>query len=246
MNDGFGNPIYIFNPFTYDDLHKMVGPPGTIDKYLLCISELQAPIEGEVPTEICEKPLVPEIDEQGVGIIPVIERCRSNYQQHQWDAGAFMLYDTENLGKALRIPAIVPTMDEDDSVGQCLVQANRNKESNGDCLSEHLRNNYIDASDSAKFWRYEKADPIKAATVPSDQIDACVVFSGPAKREDNSSTTLEFRRCSHDFTDTGCMIPQMVWSSSSSNKVHFMKCLFFFAINPVIIDKEPAKLSNHH
>lgn len=58
---------------------------------------------------------------------------------------------------------------------------------------------------------------------PADTVDACIVFSGPAKKNDNSSTTLEFRRCAHDYTEIGCMIPQMVWSSSSKNKIPVAK-----------------------
>ena len=226
MNDGFGNAIYVFNPFSYDELHQRAGPPGTIDRYLRCISELQMPTSEEAPPEACEKPSVPEIDEQGVGIIPLIERCRSNYQQMQWDSGAFMLYDAENAPKALRgagpLPEMTPDEIQNDPVASCLLEAQTNKESNLNCMTEYLGLNY-DYSNEAVFWRYEKADNVASESWPSDEVDACVVFSGPAKKNDNSSTTLEFRRCAHDFTETGCMIPHMVWSSSSSNKVPVAK-----------------------
>lgn len=72
-------------------------------------------------------------------------------------------------------------------------------------------------STSAVYWRYEKIK--QSAVSGSDSTDACIVFSGPAKNTDNSSTTLEFRKCSHDYADTGCLIPHMVWSSNSRNKV---------------------------
>ena len=146
MNDGFGNPIYIFNPFTYEELHQKAGPPGTIDKYLRCISEMQMPTQNgddnnQQQEELCEKPSVPEIDEQGVGIIALIERCRSNYHQQQWDVGAFMLYDSETLPRAVRYGGFIPTSstedannNDDDETAACLLQAQENQESNVNCM----------------------------------------------------------------------------------------------------------------
>jgi len=60
MNDGFGNPIYVYNPYSYEDLLKMIGPPGVIDKYLLCISELH---EGTRASQ-CSRPSINFIEEQ--------------------------------------------------------------------------------------------------------------------------------------------------------------------------------------
>ncbi len=101
-------------------------------------------------------------------------------------------------------------------VSKCLLRAEKNKESNLDCKDAYLHNHHFKESTSAVYWRYEKvpSDPNH-----SDNTDACIVFSGPAKNQDNSSTTLEFRKCSHDYTDTGCAIPHMVWSSNSKNRV---------------------------
>lgn len=177
MNDGFGNPIYVYNPFSYGELHEKAGPPGTIDKYLRCISELEQPRENADDIEPCVKPSVPEIDEQGVSVITVIERCRANYQQMQWDAGAFMLYDQENAAKALQRTSSMETLPPDDT-GICLLEAQRHKESNMFCMSEYLRNNYPIESNEAIFWRYEKADAAASVSWPSNEVDACIVFSG--------------------------------------------------------------------
>lgn len=224
MNDGFGNPLYVYNPFSYDELLQRIGPPGAIDQYLLCISQLQAGSSSSSSSSTrCEAPTIPEIEEQGVSSISVIERCKSNYQQKQWDVGSFMLYDSENNVKALRssllLASLLPSFPEDDAVGSCLLLARKNRESHLGCMQDFLMQTYSDSADAAKFYRYEKADPLLAATSTTNHIDACIVFSGPAKNPDNSTTTKEFQRCSHDYTDTGCMIPHMVWSSSSKNSV---------------------------
>jgi hypothetical protein len=182
MNDGFGNPIYIYNPFTYEQLHQLAGPSGNIDRYLRCISKLQEPQQqdgGAGSVEACEKPIVPEIDGQGVSVIAVIERCRANYQQMQWDVGAFMLYDQENSAKALQRTSFdFSSPQEDDLTGACLLQAQRNKESNLDCMMKYLSSHYPTQSNEAVFWRYEKADKAASDAWPSDEIDACIVFSG--------------------------------------------------------------------
>ena len=231
MNDGFGNPIYIYNPYSYDELLQLIGPPGTIDRYLLCISETNAGMQQQQQPEEqevrCEKPTIAAIEEQSVSTISVIERCKSNYQQMQWDVGSFMLYDRENSPKALRT-FLVPSFPDDDAVGSCLVRVQRNKESHLGCMREYLRLNY-EISDAGKFFKYEKADPVLD---PPDHTDACIVFSGPAKRTDNSTTTLEFQRCAHDYAEKGCMIPHMVWSSSSKNSVPVAKLHMVEEVSP--------------
>ena len=72
MNDGFGNPIYVFNPFSYEELLQLIGPPGIVDAYLLCISALQSGTSADS----CKKPTIPLIEEQGVSAISLIERCK--------------------------------------------------------------------------------------------------------------------------------------------------------------------------
>ncbi len=191
-----------------------------IDPYLECISMRgqQVADAKEEQQERCDqiKPSVSILDEQQVSAIAVIERCKSNYQQKQWDVGTWLLYDTARAQEA--IPVILPPVDSTDAVGKCLLRAESNHESNLACMSDYLGETYPRESGSAVFWRYEKVHH-KIFTNVSDDVDACIVFSGPAKKNDTSATTVEFRRCSHDYTDTGCVIPHMVWSSSSPNKI---------------------------
>lgn len=229
MTDGFGNVKYIFNPLTYGELRDQLSG-GSIDKYLECMSmRSQIPQTSEdedieTVQKRCDelKPRVSVLDyDQQVSAIAVLERCKSNYQQKQWDAGAFLLYDHDRARQLISTSGDVPEMPSTDSVGQCLLRADRNKESNLDCMDGYLRSMYYKESASAVYWRYEKVKAVSGSQ--TDVTDACIVFSGPAKKDDNSTTTLEFRKCSHDYTDTGCVIPHMVWSSNSRNKIPVAK-----------------------
>jgi hypothetical protein len=240
MTDGFGNAKYILNTMTYGQLRSAL--KGKIEPYLECISmrgQLGAAVDSEENEEMltsesveerCDelKPKVTLLDEQQVSPIAVLERCKSNYQQKQWDVGAFLLYDRERMLQEVSLSILsIPTMPESDNVGRCLLRAEKNKESNLGCMQDYLDSKHDSESKSAIYWRYEKVhltqSSAAAAEKPSssstDDTDACIVFSGPAKKQDNSSTTLEFRKCSHDHTETGCIIPHMVWSSSSGNRV---------------------------
>jgi hypothetical protein len=204
-------------------------------RYLECISrrgQLNAAVDDESNTEdllsdaACEdiRPEVSLLESQQVSAIAVLERCKSNYQQKQWDVGAYLLYDSDMAPQLIAGSVIPPKIDNsaDGGVGACLLKAERNKESNMDCLTNYLSLKYRTGSTSPVYWRYEKifyTQPLPSTPISSDDTDACIVFSGPAKRQDNSSTTMEFRKCSHDYKDTGCSIPHMVWSSSSNNKI---------------------------
>ena len=238
MTDGFGNPKFIFNPHTYGELRAKLD--GKVDKYLECISmrgQLGATVDSVENARIlldddaeasCEKirPLVPALDAQQVSPIAVLERCKSNYQQKQWDVGSFMLYDRKRSAEALSTTSTLPGMGASDPVGTCLLRAEKNRESNLACMSDYLRDTYAGESSGTVFWRYEKTHFVlpSSLSTSSDNTDACIVFSGPAKKNDSSATTLEFKKCSHDYTDTGCIIPHMVWSSGSKNKVGVHLC----------------------
>ena len=151
---------------------------------------------------------------QGSSLIAVIERCKANFQQKQWDVGAFYAYDSKGMRK-LGQPSALSLQD---GVGDCLLDAHANRESNLACMQDYLRKTYARSSNAAVFWSYEKAT-LQTAATSSDDVDACIVFSGPAKKDDKSTTTEMFRNCSHDYTGSQCLIPHMVWTSSSKNKI---------------------------
>ncbi len=269
------NGRYIYNPHTYDELRSMMGD-GKIDIYLECVSAYRVQDYLKVDldeidsidqiNEECSRmmPKVPILEQQMVSSIAVVERCKSNYQQKQWDVGAFMLYDSSRAPEEITVQ--VPYMPlDDDAVGRCLLRAEKNRESNGACMMDYISAKFFRQGSPSIYWRYEKvlgsstvvnynarkkeptvdssstdsfekwvkekiygqgsvAGAFKGYSViqTSDNIDACIVFSGPARLSNKSvgeATAAEFRKCSHDYEDTGCMIPHMVWSSSSANKV---------------------------
>jgi hypothetical protein len=164
-----------------------------------------------------------------VSSIAVLERCKSNYQQKQWDVGAFMLYDRNRVVDEVSVSTpYMPLLD--DSAGRCLLRAERNRESNVGCMSDYISALFFRQGSPAIYWRYEKVygpgGPPASSMSSSDDVDACIVFSGPARLSNatvGEATAAEFRKCSHDYTDTGCMIPHMVWSSNSANKVPVAK-----------------------
>ena len=183
--------------------------------------------EDEFKNIQCEsiRPDLDDFKKQGSSLIAVLERCKvslapplhclneekltmrkqANFQQKQWDAGAFLAYDA----KAMRKLGQPGTLADEFGVGDCLLKAHANRESNLGCMQDYLLLQYPRTSSAAVFWSYEKVENA-ALEESSDNVDACIVFSGPAKKQDDTLTTQAFRNCSHDYTGTGCMIPHMV------------------------------------
>ena len=168
---------------------------------------------------MCEK-IRPDYEgfrKHGSSLIAVIERCKANFQQKQWDVGAFYAYDVKGMRRLGH--SALPSS----TVGECLLAAQKNRESNLQCMSDYLGMTYKRSSTAVTFWSYEKSNQQAAASGSSDEVDACIVFSGPAKKNDTSLTTRAFQNCSHDYSGSGCMIPQMIWSSNSKNKIPVAK-----------------------
>lgn len=142
----------------------------------------------------------------------------------QWDAGAYMLYDKDSMEKIMGGSMQTPEMPKD-ATADCLLQAQKNKESNLACMDYYLSMQYRTEANRAVFFKYEKLDPAEQRTAvdESDHVDACLVFSGPAKLATDNVTAHAFKQCAHDYTETGCMIPHTVWSSASRNKVPVAK-----------------------
>lgn len=98
MLDGFGKSTYIYNPYTFEQLRSMLSD-GKMDSYLECISKKaqndKESVNGFTRSFDCNtiKPRDTLISPQGVSLISVFQRCKANYQQKQWDEGAFLMYD---------------------------------------------------------------------------------------------------------------------------------------------------------
>ena len=125
----------------------------------------------------------------------------------QWDEGAFLIYDYERARMSIDIDVPVVPVTE---TGRCLVQADADGVSNAGCMQDFIANTNVN------YWRYERHD-----TQPTDTrgVDACIVFTGPAKYHQDADVRSEFRKCAHEYSETGCTIPHMVWSASSANRV---------------------------
>lgn len=227
MMDSFGNPIYIYNELSYSQLRSSLGT--RMDAYLRCISRTNQNVTSLSQTAgDCKnlEPVVLNLKKQQVSAIAVFQRCKANFQQKQWDEGAFLFYaDTATKTKYLNsvvLPKPSPQMQA--AVGNCLVTAQADGGSSSDnrgCMQDFIKMSQV------THWRYERhVKSIRAPTSASDTdplidtrgIDACIVFSGPAANEDPNIHT-EFRKCSNSFPDAGCKIPSMIWSSGSKNRV---------------------------
>ena len=109
LNEGDGNDLLVWNPFSLQELLKMQGSreeadtssfwsdvidklarPRWLDRRLLQsqgdFDEYVACLQVKWPSE-CEnlKPLDVRITQQGVEVLQVVSRCRDNYQQKRWD-----------------------------------------------------------------------------------------------------------------------------------------------------------------
>lgn len=198
---------------------------GKMDSYLECISKKaqndKDSVNGFTRSFDCNtiKPMDTLISPQGVSLISVFQRCKANYQQKQWDEGAFLMHDQEKLSKAIKGIPVPQALDssESGSVGECLMMLSKRGEgSNLACFQDYAK------MPSAVYWRYDRLldESSSDNKFDSSEIDACIVFSGPAKSTViHEATSLAFKKCSADYTDTGCRIPHVVWSSSSKNKV---------------------------
>jgi hypothetical protein len=133
-----------------------------MDAYLQCASG----------SHFCTPPNDNVFLAQGVSIMAVLTRCRQNYVNHQWDPAAYALYDQQALN--LHVPgAVRPTAKAaSDGVGPCLLESSGKGATNGACLDAlSLARGWTEA-----YWGYNQL-PSK---VGGHQVDACLVFSGPA------------------------------------------------------------------
>jgi hypothetical protein len=85
MNDIDGMDLLVWNPYSFEQLLKR----NNAQDYFLCLKNRR--------TECTIlKPVDPTFETQGVDVLQVISRCRTNYQQKKWDEAAVM--------RGLRIP----------------------------------------------------------------------------------------------------------------------------------------------
>lgn len=204
MLDASNKPFIIYNPFTYAQLQSMAD--GS-DEYLACMSSKMY-VQG---SSDCASlmPTVPEFE--GVSVLTVLTACKNNFMNSQWDKAAYILFNqtvfAQELGRAppdlTGLPAVVK------SVGSCLL----NPDTRPVCLQEYM---VYQGYDPEVYWSYED---INQGT-PSERIDGCQVFTGPAQNPDiGPEKRSEFRACLDQYADSNCQISSNLWTPQSDNAV---------------------------
>lgn len=194
MLDGNGVPMYIYNPYTYA---QVVEKAAGMQAYLDCIGE-------GTKGYSCVPPTDPVFQKQGVNALNVLVACRENYVNGRWDPAAFVLY-----GRPAGYPLKTnPPMPPDDAcqIKDCLQQPTYESGSLAqECLQQYLGCVGLTADD---YFAYEHA------TGAGPQfVDACLVFSGPAK------TRAPFASCVDGPDEGNCTLPGHCWTPQSSANV---------------------------
>jgi len=209
LNTRGGEDILVWNPYSLHDLLQK----HDYDAYLACLHD-----DGTS----CATPNERVFAEQGVEIMQVINRCRANYQQKQWDEGAMMLglFTPEdwqrirflgpgNIAAAegmqrlkMRMMQISKWISQApaESLITCFRSALLAGVQSPVCMQEHLRAQAEVWSGTDEYFEYTHTD--KQMFV---DVDACESFTGDVAQGSR-------------YSSVGAVWPLFVWSGSSSNK----------------------------
>ena len=80
MNGFDGQDLLVWNPYSLDRLLKR----NNAEAYFLCLENRRTECSMLKPIDLT-------FETQGVDVLQVISRCRTNYQQKKWDEGVFMI-----------------------------------------------------------------------------------------------------------------------------------------------------------
>jgi hypothetical protein len=125
---------YFINCCTDNDVVAQTTSNRNWCRYLRCVSQIQfGKLDDEFKGIQCDsiKPDMEDFKKKGTSLIAVLERCKSNYQQKQWDVGAYIAYDSKLMEKL----GVSTSLSLGDGVGPCLLKAFSNRESNLRCTS---------------------------------------------------------------------------------------------------------------
>lgn len=209
MLDASNQPFVVYNPFSYAELQSLA---FRSDAYLACMSGKSYGSAGSTGDCHSLLPSTPQLETQGVSVLTVLTACRNNYMHKQWDRGAHILFNQTLFEKVVSNKVVYPSIPVSNqllvSVGKCLAdQATRSA-----CLQYFIVK--LDQSPET-YWVYEDSAP-----GPSQTVDACEVFTGPA---DNSALTADqrsvFRACLDQFADSNCQLSASLWTPQSDNAV---------------------------
>lgn len=225
MLDSFGKVVYVYNPHSYAALKDALR--GKLDPYLQCLSlRSQGGTGAEATTDQQQwqrqscSDLEPKLEAftrqfaaTQVSLVAVFQQCKANYQQKQWDEGAFLIHDRSALERYITVEVPEVVQDANPETARCLLSAEARREPNTGCMLDHIRQ-----GTDAYFLLEKLAAPAEGG-LDSVDIDACLVFSGPARHAD-PAVAETFQNCSSDYANQdGCRIPHTVWSANSRNKV---------------------------
>lgn len=208
MTNAFGREVYVFNPYTYEEL---ITHPGMerADLYLQCLSGKTDVSSG------CDSlaPRIDALEEQHVTALAVVQRCRDNYYLEQWDAGAWLLYDDYSSQGVLQPAGASGAQGKQggSAVGKCLLYMRSVGEVGTACMQDWL------GAESKKAFRYDTVSEEEQAA-SSMNVAACKIFSGPAKSQDPEIAQV-FKGCATGYEETECQLPKIAWSGGSKNRL---------------------------
>jgi hypothetical protein len=198
MLDGAGQPMLVYNPYTYQEVQaKAAG----MQAYLDCLGRSSGGYS-------CSPPSDPVFSGQGVNALNVLVACRENYVKRRWDPAAFVLYN-RLPGYPLRYNGVVPVPPRDEP---CYVRDCMRDETYAvgtlakACLERYLR--CAGLTDDA-YWQYEHA-----TGAGPEHVDACLVFYGPAQ-----AGLAAFGACVDGPDEGNCTLPGHCWTPRSPNNI---------------------------
>ena len=228
MTSVIGNDVLVWNPYSLTELLAQ----NTVQKYFDCLGKsggAAAPCSASRPTNDV-------FEAQGVDILQIIIRCRSNYQQKRWDDGALALGLLEHAADWL--PAVVQdkalvqmygqagnsfetlrkrlaqislsvdgVTDLDESTWSCLRVALFSNEWNHNCAELALANGIFDEADSLlTYFEYGVYE------VNGKLRDDAALFA-------NADACESFSGGLKTRSEKGVTYPRMAWDGDSKNTV---------------------------
>jgi hypothetical protein len=220
MNSIDGTDILVWNPYSFQELLQR----NNGETYFQCIA-----LYGTQCARV--KPVDATFETQGVDVLQVIGRCRTNYQQNKWDEGTFLLglleYDEwlpVNVQQAAvrqlytassgafenhrrRLAQLGSLMngfaDLDLATWSCLRAALDTNDWLNNCANLAFARGVFDKADSPlTYFQYELLQNEDEARTFAN-LDACETFSGKMKLRNAK----------------GISYPKMAWDGNSQNAV---------------------------
>ena len=143
-------------------------------------------------------------------MLNVYQRCLTNYQELMWDQGAFVMFNA-TLQKQLRLDHVMPAIPDPFGVSTCLLAQKATGGDNAACLQDY----FLKGTQAVDYFQYSNI----TGAAGSNQIDACLAFSGPSSSPNPYIASVFLACLEHNANRSGCDIPHMLWSGRSTNKV---------------------------